>query len=233
MKFSSPLLRGKILKRYKRFFCEAQINEERITAHVANTGSMDTCWKIGWPVLLERNDNPRRKLKYSLHMAHNGKTWIGVNTMLTNQIAMEGITSGIISPLRGYHKIKREVKIENDRIDFLLEYANSLCYVEVKNVTLRRNDGFCLFPDAVSLRGQKHLKRLIRLKKQKHRAVMLFIVQREDVHTFTEAKEQDPVYANLLCEAKKAGVEIMVYQCSLSEEEITITRPLPFISSLQ
>ena len=204
------------------------MNGQTVTAHVANTGSMATCLEAGWPALVTHHPDPRRKLKYSLQMVHNGKSWIGVNTSLTNKLALEGIKNGIIEPLKGHDKIRQEVKVGDSRIDILLERGANRCFVEVKNVTLKGDDGLCLFPDAVSLRGQKHLLKLMELKKENHRAVMLFIVQREDTHTFRPAKTIDSTYAKLLNEAQGAGVEIMVYRCVLGEDQIEVERPLPF-----
>ena len=230
MEWASPLLEGNIIKRYKRFLADVQLSEGGIvTAHVANTGSMATCWEPGQRALLSFHDNPQRKLKYSLEMTHNGQTWIGVNTSLPNKLAIEGIDKGVITELQGYETIHREVKTGDSRIDILLEDPSlGQCYVEVKNVTMKGPDGLCLFPDAVSTRGQKHLRRLTQLKEQAFRSAILFIVQREDTHTFTPAEEIDPSYAQLLRKAFDRGVEILVYQCHLSPEEIKVRAPLPF-----
>ena len=228
MKFTPSLLEGKVIKRYKRFFCDIKLGKQVITAHVANTGSMATCLEEGWPALVNHHTDPKRKLKYSLQMVHNGKSWIGVNTSLTNKLALEGIERGIIKPLYGHDKIRKEVKVEDSRIDILLEKDTQCCFVEVKNVTLKGEKGLCLFPDAVSLRGQKHLRKLIELKKKNHRSVMLFIVQREDADTFRPAQTIDPTYSKLLKEAWQIGVEIMVYRCALSKDKIEVTKPLPF-----
>ena len=228
MRFTPSLQEGKIIKRYKRFFCDIKLGKQIVTAHVANTGSMATCLEAGWPALVNYHPDPKRKLKYSLQMVHNGVSWIGVNTSLTNKLAIEGIENGTISPLKDHDKINKEVKVGDSRIDILLEKEASRCYVEVKNVTLKGDHGLCLFPDAVSVRGQKHLRKLMELKKNHHRAVMLFIVQREDTHIFRPAKTIDPTYANLLNDAQKAGVEIMVYRCILDENKIEVKRPLPF-----
>ena len=229
MKFIPSLLEGKIIKRYKRFFCDIQMGDKTVTAHVANTGSMTTCLGPGWPALVNYHPDPRRKLKYSLQMVHNGQSFIGVNTSLTNKLAVEAIKKGIITPLRDYDQIKQEVKTGDSRLDILLLSKSERCFVEVKNVTLKDENGYCLFPDAVSVRGQKHLLKLMELKKENNRAAMLFIVQREDVHTFCPAKSIDPTYAKLLCDAKKAGVEIMVYGCSLDKEKIEVVKPLPLL----
>jgi sugar fermentation stimulation protein A len=229
MQFLDPLVEGTILKRYKRFLADVELpNGEIITAHTANTGSMKTCWEPGWKVLMSFHDNPKRKLKYSLEMIHNSSTWIGINTSLPNKMAVEAIENGTIKELQGYTKIKPEAKIGNSRIDILLTKENNKqCYVEVKNVTLLGDQKKALFPDAVSERGQKHLKELTGLVKDGIRSAMLYIVQREDVTSFSPADDIDPEYGRLLREAKKAGVEILCYQCKLTPKGIEVTKPLP------
>lgn len=223
MKFIQPLHSGLFKKRYKRFFADIALNDEIVVAHTANTGSMKECIGENWPALISYHDSPTRKLKYSLEMTNNGKTWIGVNTGLTNSLAIEAIKNGVIKELLGYEVLKPEAKIGESRIDILLSNSPSdQCYVEVKNVTLTDNQGHCLFPDAVTERGQKHLRELQLLKLKGIRAVMLFIVQREDCHSFKIDQEIDPVYCRLLKEAISSGVELLVYQCKLSPKEIVV-----------
>lgn len=230
MKFNNTLFQGQFLKRYKRFFADVELNGEVVTAHTANTGSMKTCLGEHWPVLLSFHDSPSRKLKYSLEMIHNGQSWIGINTSLTNTLAIEAITQGLIPELAGYSELRPEVKIGQSRIDILLSNGESdLCYVEVKNVTLRDEEGHCLFPDAVTVRGQKHLKELLDLKKQGIRTVMLFIVQREDVHSFKIENSIDPNYCELLKKVMNEGVEALVYQCKLNPEEIIVSKKLSIV----
>ena len=237
MKFLTPLTEGKILKRYKRFLADIQLSSgEVITAHTANTGSMKTCWEPGWKVLISFHDNPKRKLKYSLEMTHNGQTWIGINTSLPNKLAKEAIENGLIKELKGYPFIKPEVKTGNSRIDLLLSKEKETpskedqFFVEVKNVTLKGDDhqkNAALFPDAVSVRGQKHIRELIRLHKEGYKTALLFIVQREDVDYFTPAKNIDPLYSSLLKEAAASGVLILAYQCTMSKKEIVVNKSLP------
>tara|TARA_B100000925_G_scaffold291208_1_gene278467 strand:+ start:129 stop:845 length:717 start_codon:yes stop_codon:yes gene_type:complete len=235
MEFQKPLYHGKIQKRYKRFLADVTLeNGELITAHTPNTGSMKTCWEKDWPVLLSKSDDPKRKLKFTLEMTSNGKTWINVNTSRTNHIAFEAVKNGKIKELVGYEHIRPEVKVGDSRIDMLLfdgeekkyKEAKRKCYVEVKNVTLW-SDNVALFPDGVSTRGQKHLNELIQIRNQGHEAAMLFVVSREDVNSFSPASEIDPVYADLLKKAEEAGVKILAYRCSLSEKETTITKSIP------
>ena len=237
MKFLTPLKEGTILKRYKRFLADIQLpSGEIITAHTANTGSMKTCWEPGWKAIISFHDNPKRKLKYSLEMTHNGKTWIGINTSLPNKLAKEAIENGLIKELKGYPFIKPEVKTGDSRIDLLLskekeaDTKKDQFFVEIKNVTLKGDDHqkkAALFPDAVSTRGQKHIQELIRLHKEGYNAALLFIVQREDVDYFSPAKEIDPVYSELLKKANKEGVLILAYQCSMSKKEIIVNRSIP------
>ncbi len=229
MNFEAPLVKGKILKRYKRFLADVELESgEVITAHTANTGSMKTCWEPGWNVLLSFHDNPKRKLKYSLELTHNGSTWIGINTSLPNKIAIEGIENGTVKELQGYSTIKPEAKIGKSRIDILLSNEGAdPCYVEVKNVTLLGENAQAIFPDAVSTRGQKHLEELTGLVNEGIRSAMLFVVNREDVESFAPADHIDPTYGELLRKAQSAGVEILAYQCKLSPQGIALTKKLP------
>ena len=228
MKFKTKLHSGIFLKRYKRFFADIQMGNEVVVAHTANTGTMKSCLQEGWQALMSFHDSPTRKLKYSFEMINNGKTWIGINTSLTNTLAIEAIQNGTIKELQGYKDLKPEAKIGQSRIDILLSNsADEQCYVEVKNVTLIDDQNHCLFPDAVTERGLKHLGELQELKERGIRTVMLFVVQREDCDAFKIDQDIDPAYCQKLKEVIKAGVEVLVYQCKLSAEEITIVKKLP------
>lgn len=230
MKFKNTLIQGSFVKRYKRFFADVVVEGEVVVAHTANTGTMTSCLGENWPALLSFHDSPTRKLKYSFEMISNGKTWIGINTSLTNSLAIEAIKNGVIPELAGYKDLKPEAKIGQSRIDILLSNGEQeQCYVEVKNVTLSDGEGHCLFPDAVTERGQKHLRELLELKNKGIRTVMLFIVQREDCHTFKIENAIDPEYCKLLKEVMKAGVEVLVYQCKLNPEEIVVHKKLEII----
>ena len=230
MKFQSKLIEGKILKRYKRFLADIEIDGEVVTAHTANTGSMKTCWEPGWRAAVSFHDNPKRKLKYSLEMTHNGDSWIGVNTSLPNALTQEAIEDETINELSGYKKLKREKTIGDSRIDIFLSDHETQpdCYVEVKNVTLLNENWVISFPDGVTKRGQKHLMELMKIKSSGLRAVMVYIIQREDVDSFTPAKEIDPEYAKLLKEAQEVGVEILPYQCKIDTEEVKVLKKLPY-----
>ena len=202
MEFSQPLIPGILLKRYKRFLADIKLDTgEFITAHCANSGSMKTCKEPGWKVLVSKSNNPKRKLKYTWEMVHNGTCWIGINTQVPNKIASEAILNGVIPELAGYTNLKNEVKYgKNSRIDILLTGDQPDCYVEVKNVTLVEEDGFYKFPDAVTERGRKHLSELLDVVKAGGRAVMLYVIQRSDGTIFKPAYEIDPAYGARLKE---------------------------------
>lgn len=214
MQFTEPLIQGTFLKRYKRFFVDVQLDSgEIVTAHTANTGSMKTALEEGFRVALAKHNNPKRKLAYSLELSHNGKTWIGVNTHLPNQLVSEAISAGSIPELGPIHKIVPEIKISAEtRLDFLL---NDSIYLEVKNVSMvLPTTTVAAFPDAVSVRAAKHLRELMNLKDQGFRAICLFVIQRDDATSFTPAKIIDPAYAEQFLMAQKAGVEMLAYRFS-------------------
>lgn len=220
---------GIITNRYKRFLSDITLaNGECINAYVPNTGAMTTCWEKGWKVLISKSDNPKRKMPYTLELTHNKKTWICVNTSITNKLVQEALDSNTINELKGYESIQPEKKICDSRLDFYLSNhpTHSDAYVEVKNVTLLGEDNTALFPDSISTRGQKHLKDLIKIKESGLRAVMLYVVNREDADSFSPAIKIDSKYAELLKEANSKGVEILVYQSKISETEIKIYKKL-------
>jgi len=232
MKFTSPLLEGLFIKRYKRFFVDIEIIEASkpmtVTAHTANTGSMKTCLQPGFKSYLSVHDDPKRKLKFSLEMLHNGKSFIGVNTSLANKLVIEAISNQVIEEVHGYQNIKPEVKIGDSRIDILLENHASLpaCYIEVKNVSYVENNR-ATFPDAVTERGQKHLRELISIVESGLKAALIFVIQREDCEVYVANNSIDPEYCRLLREAHDKGVMILPYQCKINREEIVLQKRLP------
>lgn len=231
MEFSKDLIEAKLLKRYKRFLSDVELKDGTvINAHVPNTGRMDTCWEPGWTVYLSHHPDPKRKLKYTLELTSNGDTLIGVNTSFTNKIAKEALENKVISELSSFDQIYPERKVGDSRIDFYLESSskNLSAYVEVKNATLVKENR-ALFPDAVSTRGQKHIKDLMKLKEEGHRAAMLYVVNREDANSFSVAEDIDPEYARLLREAQKKGVEIYAYACDITPKAITLSRKLDVV----
>jgi len=231
MKFETALTPGKLIKRYKRFLADVELDSgEIITAHCPNSGSMKTCQNPGWKVMLSYHDNPKRKYKYTWEMVHNNTCWIGINTGIPNQIVEESIKNGAIPDLSGYTEIKREVRYgKNSRIDIYLKNAKQVCYTEVKNVTLVEDDGFYSFPDSVTERGRKHLYELIDMVKQGHRAVMFYVIQRSDGTTFKPAAHIDPAYARSLKEAHDKGVEILVYQADVNPKSIFLTNEISWV----
>ncbi|SCA63040.1 Sugar fermentation stimulation protein homolog [Chlamydiales bacterium SCGC AG-110-M15] len=221
--FTNKLIPGIFIKRYKRFLADIQLeNGEVITAHCANSGSMKTCIKEGWKVYLSHHDNPKRKLAYTLELIDNGKCLICLNTHKANGIVKTAIENNLISELRGYTNIRPEVPYgSKSRIDLLLESDDSPpCFVEVKTVTLLGDNENYQFPDAVTTRGQKHLKDLMAEKEKGNRAVLFFLIQRSDGKAFEAAKDIDPEYAELLEKAKNKGVEVLTYLSDISINKI-------------
>jgi sugar fermentation stimulation protein A len=231
MNFNHTLIEGNILKRYKRFFADVQTpNGEVLVAHVANTGSMKTCWAPGWPALLSDHRDSDRKLKYTLEMVHNGKSWIGVNTAWPNKLAQQAIEAGKLPEFKNYNIVIPEQKIGDSRIDLLLKSDDKKYpdqYVEIKNVTMLGDDGLAIFPDSVSERGQKHLRELTQIVESGGKAAMLFIIQRQDIKAFRAAAEIDPEYARLLKAARDAGVDIIAYRCDLGPKGIELVATVP------
>lgn len=232
MDFPDPLMRGKLIKRYKRFLSDIELDTgETITAHCANSGSMLSVKEPGSVVWVSPARNPNRKLKYTWELIEVGDTLVGINTSLPNALVEEAIGNGTIKELQGYSSLRREVKYgKNSRIDVLLEKdGEPTCYVEVKNVTLKRDLSKAMpaeFPDAVTTRGAKHLVELSDMVGQGMRAVMVYLVQREDSRSFTVAGDIDPDYADGLVKAMKAGVEVLCYSCKMSPERIVVDQPV-------
>ncbi|MCP5017477.1 MAG: DNA/RNA nuclease SfsA [Ketobacter sp.] len=230
MKFDAPLIQGVLIKRYKRFLADITLADgSQLTVHCPNTGSMKNCAEPGSAVWLSDSGNPKRKYRYTWEMVSVGDGAVaGINTGRANGLVKEAILSGRIAELAGYDKLRSEVKYgdENSRIDLLLERAGEQCYVEVKSLTLGEGEvGY--FPDAVTERGRKHLRELEAMVGQGHRAVLFFCVQNNGVKMAKPADHIDPKYGQALRQAHAAGVEVMAWQCDLSEAEITIARALP------
>ena len=233
MKFETLLLKGTLVKRYKRFFADVILeNGETVVAHCANSGSMLSVKPDGAIVWISPANNPKRKLKYTWEIVQIDGHNVGINTAHPNRIVAEAIEAGEIPELAGYETQRREVKYgKNSRIDVLLESEGKPpCYVEVKNVTMKRDltpEGKAEFPDSVTTRGAKHLVELADMVTEGHRAVMFYLVQRPDCPSFAVAGDIDPDYAAGLATALKAGVEVICYQCDVTPQEISISGPLP------
>lgn len=238
--FNRPLLKGKLVARYKRFFADVQLdNGELITAHCPNTGKMTGCAEAGFTAWVQPNDDPKRKLKYTLELVQNTQhEWIGVNTNRANNIVKAALQQGLVTELADITHIACEVKygLEKSKIDFLITHAdNSQTYLEVKSVTLQEpmtTIGY--FPDTVSNRAHKHCRELMHVLTESsdvpRRAVMLYLVQHSGITQVSPANHIDPLYAQLVAQAKSAGVEFLVYNCKINEENIVINQQLNFVT---
>jgi sugar fermentation stimulation protein A len=232
MLFPKPLVRGELLRRYKRFFADVRLaSGEVVTAHCPNSGSMKTCADVGTEVALLHHDDPARKLAYTWELAQIGKGWVCVNTMRPNVVASEAVETGAISELSGYETLRREVKYgTNSRIDFLLEGPRGRAWVEVKNVSMKDPDApLARFPDAVTERGLKHLHELAKMRRKGDRAVMLFFTSRPDVEAVSLAPEIDPDYCAGFKKATKAGVETLVLYAKADLEGVVGERTIAFL----
>ena len=229
MRFHAPLLRGTLLRRYKRFLCDVALEAgEAVTAHCANPGAMFGLTEPGAEVWLSPALNPKRKLRYTWELVRIGAHLVGVNTWHPNAIVAEAIGGGRIASLVGYAGLRREVRYgANSRVDVLLEErGRPPCYVEVKNAHLVREPGLAEFPDAVTARGVKHMRELAALAGQGQRAIVFYVVQREDCQRFAIADDIDPAYGAAFGAALASGVETMVHACKLSPDAIVLDQPL-------
>ncbi|WP_167612375.1 DNA/RNA nuclease SfsA [Maribellus sediminis] len=227
MVFKEKLIHGKLIKRYKRFLADVELDDGTVVvAHCTNSGTMKSCLENGAEVFLTPVNDPKRKTKFTWEMIKINNDWVGINTGIPNILAYEAILNNEIPGLGVYTTVQREVKFGDSRFDVYAENEDEKCFVEVKNVTLKEGK-YALFPDAVTTRGQKHLKTLMQVKKEGMRAVMLYIVQRSDVEVFAPAKEIDPDYAAALKLAVENGVEVVVMKAKIKPEAIRLTNPLP------
>jgi sugar fermentation stimulation protein A len=227
----SPLLSGRLVRRYKRFFGDVLLKDGRaVTAHCPNTGTMLGVAEPDSEVWLSVSDNPKRKLPYTWELVRADGALVGINPLNANRVISGALETGAVPSVDQYGSIRREVRYgEGSRVDFLLsEPGLPDCYVEVKNVHLARQNGLAEFPDAVTARGAKHLAELARVKAAGNRALMLFLVQREDCDRFQVAKDIDPAYDAALGAAVEAGVEVLCLACQVSLTDITVVRRIPF-----
>ena len=227
MKFTSSLIKCKLIKIYKRFFTDIEVNNKILIAHCPNTGSMMGLLDKGNDVWITKHNDPKRKLKYTLEMIKVKKRIIGVNTHRANRIVEHALNNKLIDEFKSIKNIKAEFKYSDDtRFDFLCDRK----IIEVKNVTLLRNDDFAEFPDAVTSRGSKHLKMLINSIKKGYKPYVLFLTQIQDIDKFKIAKDIDANYYKNYIEAKKAGVNFIAYRCYLSSEKIKIEKKINIIN---
>ena len=226
MKFTSTLIKGKLIKRYKRFFTDIKVNNQIITAHCPNTGSMMGLLDEGNEVWVTKNDDPNRKLKYTLEIIRVNKSLIGINTHRANRIVEHGLKNKLFSEFKKIKLIKPEFKFSKDtRFDFLF-YKK---IIEVKNFTLTRKNKIAEFPDAVTSRGTKHLIKLVDSMKKKYDPYVLFLTQIQGIEYFRIAKDIDYNYYENYLLAKKAGVNFLAYRCNLSSKEIKIEKKIKII----
>ncbi len=229
MKFDPPLTKATLVKRYKRFLADIRFEDgSEVTAHCANPGSMMGLAEPGVTVWVSKSDNPKRKLAWSWELVDVATSLVGVHTSKANALVEAAISDGKIPELAGYEVLRREVKYgENSRIDLLLEDPERpSAYVEVKSVTLSREQGLAEFPDSKTARGAKHMAELAEMAKSGQRAVVFFLVQRSDCTHMRPAADIDPNYAESLNTAVAAGVEVLCYSCRLSPDGIELDRRL-------
>ena len=231
MEFTKSLIKGKLIKRYKRFFTDVMIDKEIVTAHCPNTGSMKGLLDEGNDVYLLPNNDPKRKLRYGLEIIKSKKNLVGVNTHLANKIVYHALENNLINELKNNSTIKPEVFFNKEtRFDFLIEKDKQKIFIEVKNVTLFRGNNTAEFPDAITSRGSKHLLALIDAIKKGYKSYLVFLVQIQNMKYFKIAKDIDNEYYKNYLIAKKAGVNFLAYRCFISSKKIYIEKKLKIIN---
>ena len=226
--FEKNCIKAIFIRRFKRFSIEIDHDGDRFWAHTNNTGSMMGLLRPGQEIFLSRSDNPNRKLLYTLEMIKTSGQWVGVNTLVPNRILKKGWQHQCIEPLKVYTSFKSEVKAGDSRLDACFYNENETLWVEAKNVTLVEDD-VAAFPDAITVRGQKHIQTLIKLSQQGMETALFFFIQRTDAHCFAPADYIDPIYAKLFYQAIDAGVHIWPYQAVISTKGIGIGNCLKII----
>ena len=222
------MIKGKLIKRYKRFFTDIKVNNQILTAHCPNTGSMMGLLNEGNEVWVSQSDNPNRRLKYTLEIIKVNKSLIGVNTHKANRIVEDALKNKLIDEFKKVRLIKPEFKFSKDtRFDFLCDKK----IIEVKNVTLIRKNGIAEFPDSITSRGTKHLKKLVDSMKKNYDPYVLFLTQIQGIKYFKIAKDIDYEYYNNYLFAKKAGVKFIAYKCSVSSKEIKVEKKIKIIDN--
>ncbi|MDG1772573.1 MAG: DNA/RNA nuclease SfsA [Oceanicoccus sp.] len=227
------LVKARLIKRYKRFLADVILESgEQVTVHCPNTGAMTGCAEPGSKVWLSTSDNPKRKYSNTWELVQTPENYMAcIHSAKANDLVKEAIEAGVIKELQGYDSIRTEVKYgkEKSRIDLLLERDAQQCYIEVKSVTLLLDGSLGVFPDAVSDRGRKHLRELIEMVQQGHRAVLFFCVQHTGIKRVAPADAIDQKYGDTFREAIAAGVEVLAYQADISPDLICLHRPLPIL----
>ena len=230
MKFTKALIKGKFVKRYKRFFADVKVNKSIITAHCPNTGSMMGLLDENNDAWVSKNDDPKRKLKFTLEILKSRNNLIGVNTHLANKLVLEGLQNNSFVEFKNLEKIQSEVFYNKEtRFDFLVNKKNQKSFIEVKNVTLIRDNKNSEFPDAVTTRGSKHIKTLVEASKKGYNCYVLFLVQISNCKYFKIAKDIDNEYYENYKNAKNIGVNFIAYNCKIGSKEIKIDKKVKII----
>ncbi|TCO73508.1 DNA/RNA nuclease SfsA [Rhodovulum euryhalinum] len=231
MRFQSPLVPGRLIRRYNRFLADVTLDSgDAVTAHCPNPGSMMGLKDPGLRVWLEPNDDPRKKLRFGWRLAElPGGHWAGIDAGLANRVVREALEAGRVTALANYPTLRPEVAYgEKSRVDFLLSGPGLPdAYLEVKNVHLRRTDDWAEFPDSVTARGARHMAELARMAQAGHRAAVLYLVQRTDCARFRLAADLDPAYAAAARAAQAAGVEMLCHATRIGPDGVTLAHPLP------
>jgi len=231
MEFTKSLIKGNLIKRYKRFFVDVKLKKEIVTAHCPNTGSMKGLLDEGNEVYLSKKDDPKRKLKYGLEIIKAKKNLVGVNTHMANKIVYHGLSNNLIRELKNCEIIKPEVFFNKDtRFDFLIKNKNQKIFIEVKNVTLFRDHNTAEFPDAITTRGSKHLLALIDATKKGYKTYLIFLVQIQNAENFKIARDIDNEYYENYLAAKKAGINFLAYRCKINPKAIYIDKKIKIIN---
>ncbi len=227
MQFKTNLIKGKLLKRYKRFLADVILEDEtKVIAHCPNPGSMMGLAKVGTTVWLEPNDDPKKKLKYGWRLVEYKNQMICIDTSIANMVIKEALEKKAIPEL-SYHGFKPEVKYsDNSRIDFLLTSPSQQTYLEIKSVTLMREKGFAEFPDSITKRGSKHLADLSKMVTSGHKAVLLFLCMRNDVDRVRIAADLDSIYSNNIKAALKSGVQLVCYDTHVTRFGVRLGKPV-------
>ena len=231
MKFTKALIKGKFVKRYKRFFADVKVNKSIITAHCPNTGSMMGLLSENNDAWVSRNDDPKRKLKFTLEILKSKNNLIGINTHLANKLVLEGLKNNSFLEFKNLENIQPEIFYNKEtRFDFLVSKKNKKFFIEVKNVTLIRDNKNSEFPDAITTRGSKHIKTLIEASKKGYQCYVLFLVQISNCKYFKIAKDIDKEYYENYKYAKKVGVNFIAYNCKIGSKEIKVDKKVKIIN---
>ena len=231
MKFTKALIKGKFVKRYKRFFADVKVNKSIITAHCPNTGSMMGLLNENNDAWVSKNDDPKRKLKFTLEILKSKNNLIGINTHLANKLVLEGLKNNSFLEFKNLENIQPEIFYNKEtRFDFLVSKKNKKSFIEVKNVTLIRDNKNSEFPDAITTRGSKHIKTLIEASKKGYQCYVLFLVQISNCKYFKIAKDIDKEYYENYKYAKKVGVNFIAYNCKIGSKEIKVDKKVKILN---